>query len=291
MHIPRYTLHFSHFTLLIMENCTIAFIGCGNMSRSLIGGLIANGVKPEQLLATDLDSSQRDAIAEQFNIATLENNNAAIAKADVILLAVKPQVMHSVVSEIAASIKGTSKLIISIAAGVKLDSIIEWLGSSTAVVRVMPNTPALIQAGAAALYANEHTSETQKNTAEAMMRSVGTAIWLDTEDQMDAVTALSGSGPAYFFYFMEAMEKAAIEMGLSEEHARLLTIETAVGASKMALLSSSDPAALRKQVTSPGGTTEQAINTFTQGKMDKLIQKAMEAAKQRSIELSQSFGK
>ncbi len=274
-----------------MENCTIAFIGCGNMSRSLISGLIANGVKPEQLLATDLDSEQRDAISKQFNISTLADNNEAIAKADVILLAVKPQVMHNVVSEVADSIKGTSKLIISIAAGVKLDSIIEWLGDSTAVVRVMPNTPALIQAGAAALFANEHASETQKNTAEAMMRSVGTAIWLDTEDQMDAVTALSGSGPAYFFYFMEAMEKAAIEMGLSEEHARLLTIETAVGASKMALLSSSDPAELRKQVTSPGGTTEQAINTFMQGKMDELIQKAMEAAKQRSIELSQSFGK
>jgi len=124
-----------------------------------------------------------------------------------------------------------------------------------------------------------------------MMRSVGTAIWLETEEQMDAVTALSGSGPAYFFYFMEAIEKAAIELGLNEEHARLLTIETAVGASKMALLSSSDPAALRKQVTSPGGTTEQALNMFIQGKMDELVHRAMKAAKQRSIELSRSFGK
>jgi pyrroline-5-carboxylate reductase len=274
-----------------MENCTIAFIGCGNMSRSLIGGLIANDIKPEQLLATDPDSQQRDSIAEQFKISAVADNNEAITKADVILLAVKPQVMHSVVSEMADTIKETSKLIISIAAGVTLDSITEWLGNSAAVVRVMPNTPALIQAGAAALYANEHTSETQKNTAEAMMRSVGTAIWLESEEQMDVVTALSGSGPAYFFYFMEAMEKAAIDMGLSEENARLLTIETAVGASKMALLSSSDPAALRQQVTSPGGTTEQAINTFTQGKLDELVQKAMGAAKQRSIELSQSFGK
>lgn len=273
-----------------MENSTIAFIGCGNMSRSLIGGLIANGVKPEQLLATDTDNEQRDAIAKQFNISTLADNKEAINKADVVLLAVKPQVMHNVVSEIAESIKGTSKLIISIAAGVRLDSISGWLGGSTAVVRVMPNTPALIQAGAAALYANKHTSKTQKNTAEAMMRSVGTAVWLDSEEQMDTVTALSGSGPAYFFYFMEAMEKAAIAMGLSEEHARLLTIETAVGASKMALLSSSDPAELRKQVTSPGGTTEQAINTFMQDKVDELIQKAMAAAKQRSIELSREFG-
>jgi pyrroline-5-carboxylate reductase len=274
-----------------MQNCTIAFIGSGNMSRSLIGGLIANNVKPERLIAADPDSEQRDSIVKQFGISTLENNNEAVAKADVILLAVKPQVMHEVVSNIADAVKGTSKLVISIAAGVKLASITEWLEESSAAIRVMPNTPALIQAGAAALYANEHATEAQKNMAEAMLRSVGTAIWLDSEDQMDAVTALSGSGPAYFFYFMEAMEKAAIEMGLSKENARLLTIETAVGASKMALLSSSDPATLRKQVTSPGGTTEQALNTFIQGKMDELVQKAMEAAKQRSIELSQSFGK
>ena len=274
-----------------MENCTITFIGCGNMSRSLIGGLIANGVKPEKLIATDPDNNQREAITKQFDVSTLVDNKEAIKNADVILLAVKPQVMHDVVSDIATAIKGTSKLIISIAAGVKLDSIMNWLGDSAAVIRVMPNTPALIQAGAAAIVANEHTTDAQKNIAEAMMRSVGTAIWLDSEDQMDAVTALSGSGPAYFFYFMEAMEKAAIEMGLNEEQARLLTIETAVGASKMALMSSSDPAELRQQVTSPGGTTEQALNSFMQNNFEELVQKAMQAAKQRSIELSEEFGK
>lgn len=274
-----------------MKNCTIAFIGCGNMSRSLIGGLIANGIETEKLHAADPDNKQRSNIAEQFAIATFADNQGAIEKADVILLAVKPQVMHEVVSDIAESVKGTNKLIISIAAGVKLDSIMNWLGNKTAIVRVMPNTPALIQAGAAAIVANEHTSETQKNIAEAMMRSVGTAIWLDSEEQMDAVTALSGSGPAYFFYFMEAMEKAAIAMGLNNEQARLLTIETAVGASKMALMSSSDPAELRQQVTSPGGTTEKALNIFKQNNMEKLVEKAMQAAKQRSIELSEEFGK
>ena len=274
-----------------MEKCTIAFIGCGNMSRSLIGGLIANGVNTKHLLASDPDNDQRHGVSEQFGISTLANNNDAIVDADVIVLAVKPQIMHAVVSELAGSIKGRSKLIISIAAGVRLTSISEWLGEQSAVIRVMPNTPALIQAGAAALFANEHTSDTQKNTAEAMMRSVGTAIWLDAEDQMDTVTALSGSGPAYFFYFMEAMENAATAMGLNNDQARLLTIETALGAAKMALLSASDPAELRKQVTSPGGTTEQALNTFMQGKLEQLIHDAMEAAKQRSIELSQSFGK
>jgi len=261
------------------------------MSRSLIGGLIANGIKTECLLASDPDNEQRRSVSEKFGISTLANNKDAIIEAGVIVLAVKPQIMHGLVSELADAVKGKSKLIISIAAGVKLASIIEWLDEPSAVIRVMPNTPALIQAGAAALYANEHTSDAQKNTAEAMMRSVGTALWLDTEDQMDTVTALSGSGPAYFFYFMEAMEKAAIEMGLTRDQARLLTIETALGAAKMALLSSSDPAVLPKQVTSPGGTTEQALNTFMQGKMDELIREAMEAAKQRSIELSQSFGK
>ncbi len=274
-----------------MENSTIAFIGCGNMSRSLVGGLIANGTKPEYLLAADPDENQRQSISSQFGIRTMADNKDIIADANVIVLAVKPQIMHAVVSDLANAVKGESKLIISIAAGVKLGSITEWLGEQSAVIRIMPNTPALIQAGAAALYANEHTSEAQRNIAEAMMRSVGTAIWLDTEDQIDTVTALSGSGPAYFFYFMEAMEKAAIEMGLNQEQARLLTIETALGAAKMALLSSSEPAKLRQQVTSPGGTTEQALNTFIQGNLDKLVHEAMEAAKQRSIELSQSFGK
>ncbi len=261
------------------------------MSRSMIGGLIANGMKTELLSAADPDDGQRKLLFDQFDLDTSSDNNAVIAEADVVVLAVKPQIMHDVINDIAETLNVSSKLIISIAAGVRLDSIMHWLEQPAAVVRVMPNTPALIQAGAAALFANEHTSDAQKNIAESMMRSVGTAIWLDAEDQMDAVTALSGSGPAYFFYFMEAMEKAATEMGLSDDNARLLTIETALGAAKMALLSSSDPALLRKQVTSPGGTTEQALNTLIQGKMDELIHKAMEAAKQRSIELSQSFRK
>ena len=274
-----------------MENCSITFIGCGNMSRSLIGGLIANNVKTKNLTATDPDEDQRQNIAEQFGITTLEDNNAAVANADVIVLAVKPQVMHQVVSELADAVKGSSKLLISIAAGIKLDSLSEWLGESSAIIRVMPNTPALIKAGAAALFANEHTTNSQKNTAEAMMRSVGSAIWLESEDLMDTVTALSGSGPAYFFYFMEAIEKTAIDMGLNNEQARLLTIETALGAAKMALLSASDLAELRTQVTSPGGTTEQALNVLKQGKLEELVREAMDAAKQRSIELSQSFGK
>ncbi len=273
-----------------MENCKIAFIGCGNMARSLIGGLISNHLDKNQISAADPDGEQRQSISNQFGISTFENNTDIVNDADVIVLAVKPQLIHEVAIGIKGSIENANKLIISIAAGVRLASLKEWLGDNTAIVRVMPNTPALIQAGAAALFANTNVTEDQKNTAEAMMRSVGIAIWLENEEQMDAVTALSGSGPAYFFYIMETMEKAAMKMGINREEARLLTVETALGAAKMALLSGTDPAALRKQVTSPGGTTEQAINVFKTGKLDQLIIEAMEAAEKRSVELSQTFG-
>ena len=272
-----------------MENLTIAFIGSGNIASSMIGGLIANGIKPEKLIAADADKTQQQLISEKYGIKVFNINYDAAKHANVIIFAVKPQVMPAVVKEIAENIKIENKLILSVAAGVKLQSIANWLGQSSAIVRTMPNMPALIQAGASALYANEFTNDKQRNTAETIMRSVGTAIWLDAEEQMDVVTALSGSGPAYFFYVMELMEKNAIEMGLNKEDAHLLTIETALGAAKMALLSSYEPMTLRKQVSSPGGTTEQALNIFIQGKLDKLVRNAMDAAKRRSVELSESF--
>ena len=253
-----------------MENLTIAFIGSGNIASSMIGGLIANGIKPEKLIAADADKTQQQLISEKYGIRVFNVNCDAAKHAD-------------------ENIKIENKLILSVAAGVKLQSIANWLGQSSAIVRTMPNMPALIQAGASALYANEFTNDKQRNTAETIMRSVGAAIWLDAEEQMDVVTALSGSGPAYFFYFMELMEKNAIEMGLNKEDAHLLTIETALGAAKMALLSSYEPTTLRKQVSSPGGTTEQALNIFIQGKLDKLVRSAMDAAKRRSVELSESF--
>jgi pyrroline-5-carboxylate reductase len=272
-----------------MENLTIAFIGGGNIASSMIGGLIANGIKPEKLLAADSDKIQQQLISEKFGIRVFDVNCDAAKEADVIIFAVKPQVMRTVVKEIAENIKLENKLILSVAAGIKLQSIENWLGQSSAIIRIMPNTPALIQAGASALYANKFTHDKQRNTAETIMRSVGIAIWLDAEEQMNAVTALSGSGPAYFFYFMELIENNAIKMGLNKEDARLLTVETALGAAKMALLSSCDPETLRKQVSSPGGTTEQALNIFIQGKLNELVCNAMNAAKRRSIELSESF--
>ncbi len=272
-----------------MENCRFAFIGCGNMARSLIGGLIANNFDKTHLIATDPDAGQRQKMKDLFDIETLADNNAAIEKADVVVIAVKPQSMHAAIEGITDKLKQDNKLMISVAAGIKLATLRNWIGSDIAIVRVMPNTPALIQAGAAALFANESTSEEQKNIAESMLRSVGTAVWLENEDQMNTVTALSGSGPAYFFYIMEAMENAAQELGLDESLARLLTIETALGAAKMAMLSAHDPATLRKDVTSPGGTTQSALQVFDQHKLDAILVQAMAAAKQRSIELSEEL--
>ena len=272
-----------------MENFKVAFIGSGNIASSMIGGLIANGVEPQQLVAADSDSTQQQLIAEKYGIRVFDVNYDAAKDADVIVFAVKPGQMQKVVQEVSENINIKNKLILSVAAGIKLQSIENWLGQPSSVIRVMPNMPALIQAGSSALYANTHVQEKQKNTAETIMRSVGTAIWLNSEDQLDTVTALSGSGPAYFFYFMELIESRAIEMGLDKEDAHLLTIETALGAAKMALLSSSNLKTLREQVTSPGGTTEEALNIFIKGKLDRLINSAMDAAKKRSIELSKSF--
>ena len=272
-----------------MKNFTVAFIGSGNIASSMIGGLIANGMDAQQLIAADPDKTQQKLIAEKYGIRVLDVNCEAAKKTDVIIFAVKPQLMQKVVKEISEKINVENRLILSVAAGVKLKSIENWLGQSSSVVRVMPNMPALIQAGASALYANTQVQEKQKNIAETIMRSVGTAVWLSSEEQLDTVTALSGSGPAYFFYFMELIENRAIEMGLNKEDARLLTIETALGAAKMALLSSFNLRTLREQVTSPGGTTEQALNIFLKGKLDELVNNAMDAAKERSIELSESF--
>lgn len=274
-----------------MENCRFAFIGCGNMARSLIGGLIANNFDKTHLIAADPDAGQRQKMKDLFDIETLADNKAAIDKSDVIVLAVKPQSMHAAIEDIGDKLRQQGKLIITIAAGIRLATLSKWLDTDIAIVRVMPNTPALIQAGAAALFANESTTEEQKNIAESMLRSVGTAVWLENEEQMDTVTALSGSGPAYFFYIMEAMENAAQELGLDEELARLLTIETAFGAAKMAMLSAHDPATLRKDVTSPGGTTESALQLFDQHKLDAILTQAMTAAKQRAIALSEELDK
>lgn len=273
-----------------MKNIKICFIGCGNMGRSLIGGLIANGYKPENICGADPANEQREKLSALFNIEVFQQNIDAIKNADVIVLAVKPQLMETTVKGIAAEFDHAKPLVMSIAAGIRLSAISGWLQQDLAIVRVMPNTAALIQASATALFANDKTSTAQRESAEMIMRSVGLAVWLDDESLMDVVTALSGSGPAYFFLLMEIMEKAAVEMGLGQQQARLLTLETAFGAAKMAIESESDTGTLRRQVTSPGGTTEQALNVLIEANIETLFHDALAAAKQRSIELAETFG-
>ncbi len=273
-----------------MKKSRITFIGCGNMGRSLIGGLIANGQSVNSITGTDINAEQRQTTASQFNIEVLEDNRQAIKDTDVVVLAVKPQSMQDTLQAIKADLTQEKPLLISIAAGIQLSDLGQWAGEELAIVRTMPNTPAMIQAGATALCANKHTSETQRDLAEAIMRSVGLALWLDDETLMDAVTALSGSGPAYYFLIMEVMEKAATQLGLSQEHARILTLQTAFGAAKMALESNHDAETLRKQVTSPGGTTEQALDVLMNGGIEDLFADALKAAQKRSAELAASLG-
>jgi pyrroline-5-carboxylate reductase len=264
----------------------IGFIGGGNMASSLISGLIASGHSPQHLWVSDINPDTLKALAENLNVNTSASNDAIINEVDVIVLAVKPQTLSSVAKNAAALIQQKKPLVVSIAAGISQSSLSQWLGADIAIVRCMPNTPALVLTGATALHANAEVTAEQRNLAENIMRSVGIALWVKDESELDAVTAVSGSGPAYYFLLMEAMEKAALELGLSEVTARLLVQQTALGAAKIALESSESPEQLRKRVTSPGGTTQRAIETFEQGGFTGLVSKALHAARDRSIEMS-----
>lgn len=273
-----------------MKDKNIGFIGCGNMARSLIGGLIADGHPAARLSGADPDAAQRDR-ARGFAIEVYDDNDELIRGADVVVLAVKPQALPAVVRAAAPALIERRPLVMSVAAGVRLETLRRCLGADLPLVRVMPNTPALIQAGAAALVANAKVSAEQRDLAEAIMRAVGAALWLEDEAQMDAVTAVSGSGPAYFFLVMEAMIRAGEQLGLPAETARLLTLETAQGAARMALASESDPATLRRQVTSKGGTTERALQVLMEeGDLENLFARALAAAKRRSEELAAELG-
>jgi pyrroline-5-carboxylate reductase len=273
-----------------MNNTTLTFIGGGNMAGSLIGGLITDGWDPARIRVADTSTQRLEQLEQQFSIKTTTSNTDAIDQADIMVLAVKPQVIKSVAQELADIVAQQQPLVISIAAGIPASALDNWLGKYTAIVRAMPNTPAMVQSGATALYANANVNEDQRSIAESILRAVGVVIWVDDEAQMDAVTALSGSGPAYFFLFMEALQMAGQELGLPKDTARLLVLQTAFGAAKMALESNEDAATLRHQVTSPGGTTEHAIRTFQEGALEALVSKALLAAATRSRELAAEFG-
>lgn len=271
-----------------MNHPRIAFVGAGNMATSLIGGLIARGVPAENIKASEPVAEQRERIAREHGIVVAADNAAAVAGAQIVVLAVKPQVMKDVCLALAPALPAEA-LIVSIAAGIPCASLERWLGER-AIVRCMPNTPALLHEGASGLYANPRTNAEQREQAEALLEAVGLALWLDDEQQIDAVTAVSGSGPAYFFLLMEAMTAAGERLGLSAETASLLARQTAFGAARMALVSDFDPAELRRRVTSPNGTTEAAIKTFQAGGFEALVDAALAAAARRSAELAEQLG-
>jgi pyrroline-5-carboxylate reductase len=272
-----------------MTQPIIAFIGAGNMASSLIRGLLAQGHPASAIRAADPIAACRDQLVDTGIMLTADNN-AAIAGADVVVLAVKPQVMAEVLTPLAAAAQAARPLIISIAAGIRADSLQKWLGGSLPIVRCMPNTPALLQAGATGLHASEAVSGRQRQLADQILNAVGSSAWVDSEEQLDAVTAVSGSGPAYYFLVMEAMIEAGIKQGLSREVATMLTQQTALGAARMAIESDDTVAELRRKVTSPKGTTERAVETLEQGGLRELFERALADCAQRSVELAGELG-
>jgi len=270
---------------------TIGFIGAGNMARSLAGGLLHNGFMRQHLLLADPDANQRRGAQEALDLEVLADNRELAARSDVLVLAVKPQVLKDVAAAIAETVQKRKPLVVSVAAGIRIADLEHWLSGQLPIVRVMPNTAALIGSGASGLFANARVTDAQRDEAESILRAVGVTVWVRDEALIDVVTAVSGSGPAYFFLVMEALEKAAIRHGLDTQTARLLTLETAYGAAKMALEGHEEPSELRRRVTSPGGTTERAVQALEQGQIGKLFDDAVAAAIQRARELAVMFGK
>jgi len=270
-------------------NKTITFIGAGNMSRSLISGLIQDNAGLN-IRVSDPNEAQLQSIKQNWaSVTVFTDNSDAINNADVVVLAVKPQIMKLVCESLQAGLMEQSPLVVSIAAGVSIANINLWLGGQAmSIVRCMPNTPALVQSGMTGLYGNNQVSEEQHNLAESILRAVGSTLWLSDEDKLDAVTAVSGSGPAYYFLVMEAMQDAAQKLGLSGDEARLLVLQTAFGAAKLALESEDDADVLRQRVTSKGGTTEAALKTLIDGGLPRLFENALKAAENRSVELKNS---
>jgi len=264
----------------------IVFIGGGNMGRALLGGLIADGTSAARLAAAEPDTARRHALAEEFGVLTATHGAELVADANVLVLAVKPQVLKSTARSLAGHFGAARPLIVSIVAGVTEADIDAWLGGGFPVVRCMPNTPALVRQGISALHANPHVSAAQREQADHILRSVGAVLWVQDEAQLDAVTALSGSGPAYFFAVMEVMEQAGVALGLSTDIARRLTLQTALGSAVLATQSGDAPATLRAQVTSPGGTTQAALEVLQAGGLASLFNEAISAANRRAGELA-----
>lgn len=272
-----------------MAKPTIAFIGAGNMSSAIIGGLLAKGYAADKIIATATQQASLDKLTATAPVATTLDNEEAIAQADVVVLGVKPQVMKNVCQTLAPAIQAKKPLVISLAAGLMIESFEQWLGQGLAIVRCMPNTPSLVQCGASGLYGNQAVNQHQQSIATEMMQAVGITLWVEQETDINAVTAVSGSGPAYYFLVMEAMQAAGEKLGLSPEIAKQLTLQTALGAAKMASQSDVDAAELRRRVTSPGGTTEQAILSMQADGLETIFEKAMTACRDRAVVMAEEM--
>jgi pyrroline-5-carboxylate reductase len=265
---------------------TIAFIGAGNMARSLASGLLAAGLVAKRLRASDPDPAQRQHLAE-LGVAVFDDNNRAVAGANAVVLAVKPQVLGQVLRSLVLT---PGHLVISIAAGVPLSALHRWTPAGTAIVRCMPNTPALLGAGITGMFANPAVTAPQRQAADAILGAAGRTLWVAEESSLDAVTAVSGSGPAYFFYLMEAIIEAGEALGLDRDSATTLTLETAYGAARMAREGSESPGRLRANVTSPGGTTERALSILDAAGIRDTVRRAVVGAAERARELAEEFG-
>jgi pyrroline-5-carboxylate reductase len=267
----------------------IAFVGGGNMARAIIGGLVAKGTRAADIVVIEIDAIARLKLVGEFGVNTVETPGNELAHVDAVVLAVKPQHMREAVTAL-AGVAGDA-LFVSIAAGIRTGEIARWLGGRKRIVRAMPNTPALVHAGVTGLHAPAGVSAADRESAEQLLASVGATLWFDDEADLDAVTAVSGSGPAYVFYAIEALETAARELGLAEGASRSLALWTFVGATKLAIERGEEPAALRAQVTSKGGTTERAIEVLEAAQVKQRFVEAVKAAAERSREMGAAFGK
>lgn len=271
------------------DSAKIAFIGAGNMARSLIGGLLKQGYAADRIFASDPAEVCLAATRALGDVKTTSDNQLAIDQAEVIVLAVKPQVLGSVVKPLQPQLSSNKPLLISIAAGITCESLQQWAGSDVPMVRCMPNTPALLQAGATGLYASVAVSDQQRNIAASILNAVGITVWVDKETDLDAVTALSGSGPAYFFLLIEAMQAMGEKLGLPADTTKLLVQQTALGAARMAIEETESVAELRRRVTSPNGTTEAAVKSFQESELSNVVEAALQAAYDRSLALAKEL--
>lgn len=272
-----------------IDKSVIGFIGAGNMTRSLISGLIESGIKPNKILVSDRNEEKRIYFSNQFKVNVHDSNEKLAGLSDVLVLAIKPKDTRALTQTLKETVQLRKPLILSVVTGIQTEHLEEWLGSHVAIVRAMPNSPALLRVGATGLYANTRVTEDQKSLAESLMRAVGITVWVNHEHDLDIIAALSGSGPAYFYLVMEALQQSAESLGLPKKTSQLLTVQTALGAARLALESDDDLAELRQHVTSKGGITEKALDILENGEIRLLFKKALMAAKDRSIEIGHQF--